>query len=120
MLTIRINKEENELIVSFKSSTTKNENKNSITFSLDKNSELTNDNIANFLTTLSSELLSDDDNFAFDFQTNIEHSNNQIDFVKQLIQTFINTFKKNYELMNKKMKQKITEIKNNIEKNNFS
>ncbi|MDR2369226.1 MAG: hypothetical protein LBD63_01180 [Mycoplasmataceae bacterium] len=116
MLTIKIEKTPNELIVSFEAAT-RNDCKKSIIFNLAKQSEVTNDNIANFLTNLCSELLADEDDFKFDFQVNTDEANEQIEFVKQLMETFIRNFQTEYTSKQKEVNQKITKLKNQIEIN---
>ncbi|MDR2411338.1 MAG: hypothetical protein LBD88_01765 [Candidatus Peribacteria bacterium] len=58
------------------------------------------------MTTLTSELLTDGDNFKFEFEINIEKLDTQIEFIEQLIETFIVTFEKKLQVNAKRSRPK--------------
>ncbi|GMO16123.1 MAG: hypothetical protein Ta2E_07310 [Mycoplasmoidaceae bacterium] len=112
-MKIDIEKAKSEIKVHFKTLITKNESKNSIAFNLEDNVEITNDDVANFLTTLASELLSEEDDFKIEFNC-LEKNCSQCKFIIELITSFVDAYKAEYKDQTIKFQNKVKKIKDSI------
>ncbi|MDR0985402.1 MAG: hypothetical protein LBL60_00440 [Mycoplasmataceae bacterium] len=115
MKKITITKNEKEITVEINEPSSRS-TKNSISFGLTNENSITNDNIAEFLTNLGSELLNDSDGFKVEYEIEKQYEKDeQVKFVQSLLTDFVNNFKEEYTSQQETFKNKIKHIKSDIE-----
>jgi hypothetical protein len=115
MQKIIINKIENEIIVRLDGvKDTKNIEKTTIAFSLANDTKITNDNIATFLVTLSTQLTTHEFEYEIEIKPESTINDEHVKFIKELVKCYIDTFKKEYEAQLDKFEKQVMNIKTKI------
>jgi uncharacterized protein (UPF0254 family) len=110
MVNLKIfkNEQNDQIIASIENTATRNETKKNICFGLRAdNSNITNDDIAKFLTNLAVELLSDSDS---DIHFNDKIDDEQSQFIQKLIRSFVDAFHSEYRKQSNDFKNKIKSL----------